>query len=407
MNRNLLLTDVKNINYLMTYDRSKTINEQKPDNLMPYQPDNPRYKKPDGSMDIEKQSRDLKELDIHTLNQVLAIGTFFIPIVGPFISLGFELLDAGFYAKEGDKEMAGLSFAFSLLPMGELLRMVPSVKKYGKKWLLNAVKKAKNGKPVTVTERRAIRSIVENTSQIKKIAKRQLLKKTLQTAFKGLSLTQKIGLMYKLGRTYNLFNIFRFGLTIGGVYYSYYKLAEIFGWIEDKNKDEVKIKKIESEFTSEEDKKMQNFVKELLDVSEEESQKAMEIILKSAEKIKTEKPPTKRLKKSTTEDWIRNLESGNWILTVGSEKNEQKPGYEGVKKLIKKIRICLELPPKDVFDFEMKDKVKKIQSENNLKDDGIIGKDTFKLLSDCVKDIKPQKKEIDNKYFYKIPRITN
>ena len=152
---------------------------------------------------------------------------------------------------------------------------------------------------------------------------------------------------------------------------------------------------------------MQNFVKELLEVSEEQSQKAMEIILKSAEKIKTEKPPTKRLKKSTTEDWIRNLESGNWILTVGSEKNEQKPGYEGVKKLINKIRLCLELPPKDVFDFEMKDKVKKIQSENNLKDDGIIGKDTFKLLSDCVRDIKPQKKEIDNKHFYKIPRISN
>jgi hypothetical protein len=303
--------------------------------------------------------------------------------------------------------MAGLSFAFSLLPMGELLRMIPSVKKYGKKWLLNAVKKAKSGKPVTITERKAISSIVENTSQIEKIAKRQLLKKTLQTAFKDLSLTQKIGLMYKLGRTYNLFNVFRFGLTISGIYYSYYKLAEIFGWVEDKNKDEVKIKKIESEFTSEADKKMQNFVKELLDVSEEQSQKSMEIILKSAEKIKTEKPPTKRLKKSTTEDWIRNLESGNWILTVGSEKNEQKPGYEGVKKLINKIRLCLELPPKDVFDFEMKDKVKKIQSENNLKDDGIIGKNTFKLLSDCVRDIKPQKKEIDNKYFYKIPRISN
>ena len=66
--------------------------------------------------ELKKSETILNNLDPHTLMTVLAIGTAFIPVVGPFISAGIGLADAAMYYKEGDKTSAGVTAAFSMIP---------------------------------------------------------------------------------------------------------------------------------------------------------------------------------------------------------------------------------------------------------------------------------------------------
>ena len=64
----------------------------------------------------------------HTVNTVLQIGTAFIPFVGPFISAGIGLADAGLYYKEGETKKSGLVAILSVLPgAGALLSKIPTI----------------------------------------------------------------------------------------------------------------------------------------------------------------------------------------------------------------------------------------------------------------------------------------
>jgi hypothetical protein len=56
------------------------------------------------------------EGDIHSFMTVLQIGTAFIPLVGPFISMGVGLADAAIYYNEGDTKTAGLVGVFAMIP---------------------------------------------------------------------------------------------------------------------------------------------------------------------------------------------------------------------------------------------------------------------------------------------------
>jgi len=58
----------------------------------------------------------LNNLNPHTLMTIAQIGTAFIPLVGPFISMGIGLADAAMYYNEGDKKTAGLIGVFSMIP---------------------------------------------------------------------------------------------------------------------------------------------------------------------------------------------------------------------------------------------------------------------------------------------------
>jgi hypothetical protein len=78
----------------------------------------------------------------HTLATVLAIGTFFIPVAGPFISAAIGLADAGLYYKEGDKSSAGLTAVFSMLPF---MKYVPGAKELGSKGMALLAKKLTQG----------------------------------------------------------------------------------------------------------------------------------------------------------------------------------------------------------------------------------------------------------------------
>jgi len=56
------------------------------------------------------------EGDLHSFMTVLQIGTAFIPLVGPFISMGVGLADAAMYYNEGDTKTAGLVGVFAMIP---------------------------------------------------------------------------------------------------------------------------------------------------------------------------------------------------------------------------------------------------------------------------------------------------
>ena len=78
-----------------------------------------------------------EKIDPHILMTVLAIGTAFIPVAGPFISAGIGLADAAMYYKEGDKYMTGLTLAFSLIPG---LQLIPGFKNITKQSLVKILK---------------------------------------------------------------------------------------------------------------------------------------------------------------------------------------------------------------------------------------------------------------------------
>lgn len=363
---------------------SKTINEQKPDNLMPYQPDNPRYKKPDGSMDIEKQSRDLKDVDIHTVNQVLSIGSFFIPLVGPALSLGFDLLDAKLYWDEGKKENAGLLAALSLIPGSELPFVKNWIKKYGQKSLVKSISKAKAGKPLSVTEKKVIVDLSRNSKNISKLSKRYFLKEVI----KKLPLSKKIGLIYTLGKTYRSLNILDKVVKIGGIIYTYYELADAFGWVD--GKVEEKTVKHVSENQKDLDYGMETTLDlKLTDMSDDEFVKAMSKLKIKSDPIKSinSSTPSKKTTKNDIDEWISNITSGKWVLMMGSHGLENNPKYKGVKTVIEKVQECVGLKGKDIdgiFGSKTKTKVIEYQKKNGLKDDGVVGNKTMEKLKNCI-----------------------
>jgi hypothetical protein len=137
---------LKDILLKMNYDSSKTLSEQKPDNLMFGQADNPIYTgKPASKLTptelvkgAERASKETAEFrkslgldNPHTWLQIGSIAAFLIPGIGTAlalgISLGFDAADTIVYWNEGNKEMAGLSALLSVLP---LVGDIPGVKNF-------------------------------------------------------------------------------------------------------------------------------------------------------------------------------------------------------------------------------------------------------------------------------------
>lgn len=84
--------------------------------------------------ELKKSETILNNLDPHTIATIAQIGTALIPLVGPYISAGIGLGDASLYYKEGDKTSAGLTAAFSMIPLlGGVVTKIPGVKELGAK----------------------------------------------------------------------------------------------------------------------------------------------------------------------------------------------------------------------------------------------------------------------------------
>jgi hypothetical protein len=115
--------------------------------------------------DILTQSQKLmfKDVDPHLVLAIVGIGTAFIPVVGPFISAGIGLLDAGLYYKEGDKTSAAISGVFSLLPF---IGKIPGVKETSSAvWKTISSKLATGGKLVPA-EIELVKQVASNAPSV-------------------------------------------------------------------------------------------------------------------------------------------------------------------------------------------------------------------------------------------------
>lgn len=209
----------------------------------------------------------------HGLIDIAAIGTAFIPVVGPFISLGLELGNAALYASEGDNYTAGLAAAFALIPGGQLIRRIPAIKKLGRNGMAKLLKKARDpklAKTLSEIEKEVLESINKNSKWVKLTAARQLSKKMIYSVVSKITLPQLVKLVYSLSKKYpKTYNITSMGLQIGGIWYSYDKLAEIYGIkpkspeTDKKNKTQPTPKELELEFDKNKDKMTEVIIKDL------------------------------------------------------------------------------------------------------------------------------------------------
>ena len=178
----------------------------------------------------------------HGLLDIAAVGAAFIPVVGPFISIGLELGNAALYVSEGDNYSGGLALAFALIPGGQLIRRIPAVKKLGRNGLATLLKKAKNPKLVktlTKTEKEALEQINKNSKWVTLTAAKELSKKIAKASIQKMRLPQLVKFVYSFSKKYpKTYNITTMGLQIGGIWYSYDKLAQIYGL---KNKSESNV----------------------------------------------------------------------------------------------------------------------------------------------------------------------
>jgi hypothetical protein len=269
---------VDRVLYLMSYDMNKTatenvLYEQTQNNKNSFFLQNqPSGKKPTNTKGMipgfEKVKSSITQEDFekfvyenrHGLLDIAALGAAFIPLVGPYISLGLELGNAALYASEGDKYSAGLALVFTLIPLGK----IPAVKKLGRNGLEALLKKAKNPKLVKTlsnAEKETLEQINKNSKWVRLTAAQQLSKKMVYSIVSKIKLPQLVKLVYSLSKKYpKTYNITSIGLEIGGIWYSYDKLAEIYGIkpispeVNKQNKSQINPKELELKYNENKDK---------------------------------------------------------------------------------------------------------------------------------------------------------
>ena len=227
---------LKDILLKMNYDTSKTLNENIQEQGSADRFVDMRAMSMAGIeySDYMKQQWNPKPLTSdqkHLLMDIAAVGAFFIPVVGPYISLGLELANAGMYYAEGDEYMTGLSLAFAMIPFSDLVLKIPAVKKLGRDGLASLIKKSRAGSNLTKTEFEVVEQIGKKVDEVKRLASTaaKTLEK-LKTLLNRAKFSDIVYMMYKLSKKYpKLFSISKVAIPIGGVMYGWDKIAEIYG----------------------------------------------------------------------------------------------------------------------------------------------------------------------------------
>lgn len=120
----------------------------------------------------------------HTFNMILSIATAFIPVVGPFISAGIGLYDAGKYYEEGDTKTAGMMGMFALLPgAGAIISKIPGIKELGTNGMKTLATKLSTKAPLSKLESEVAAGISFNQTLVKQELS-QLAKNTANQAVK-------------------------------------------------------------------------------------------------------------------------------------------------------------------------------------------------------------------------------
>jgi hypothetical protein len=250
---------------MMRYDMSKTLDE----NVILEQPESrfsfgysPWSKDPNNLRDsMKRQSQYVKDMTEfisghkHEILQVAALGALLIPVAGPYISLGLDLVDASLYYSEGDNYMAGFSLAFAMIPGAMLIAKIPAVKQIGKKGLIKILKLASNptsAKTLSKLEQDAVKQISKNSKWISLTAAKEVSKKLAKLVVTKIKLPEFVRMMIKFNIKNPIkSNILSVGLQIGGITYTWDRLAKIYGITErvtmlpnQKNQKIQKLKKV-------------------------------------------------------------------------------------------------------------------------------------------------------------------
>lgn len=188
----------------------------------------------------------------------------FFGTYGQIAALGLDLTNAWLYHQEGNDFEAGLQVAFSVVPFGELAGKIPVIRKFGKKFFENILLKSTKGGVITKVEREAMNELLENTKWIKSKATSEILKKSFKQIFVNFRLPDIIKFMWLLQKKYpKLTFVSRLVLEIGGIYYTWPKLAKIFGITNEKDKNSELSKKIESEYNKSSEEYKEKLVEEI------------------------------------------------------------------------------------------------------------------------------------------------
>lgn len=162
-----------------------------------------------------KKAFELTGLSPHTIMTIAAIGSAFIPVIGPFISAGIGLADAAMYYREGDTKTAGMVGLFSILPgIGPLVPKIPGILKLGVKGMSSlAVKLSKGTKITDPIEIGVVNAINQN---------KQLVQSSVNTYVKSLSQQAAAKATSNQVKT-SLLGLAKTGLTYGatGVAYNF------------------------------------------------------------------------------------------------------------------------------------------------------------------------------------------
>ena len=278
-NLNEGLKSLERVRLLMEYNISKTYSEnlstllEQPDSKMPFQPEKFGYKQNDYKTlrpALERQQQSIKgTIDFikehrHGILAIASLAALTIPLAGPFISLGLELVDAGLYASEGDKYMAGFTLAFSLIPGSQIAMKIPAVKQLSKQSLVRILKFFEVGSKSKIVlsraEKLAAEEIAKNSKWVKRSFLINLVKNSIKLLIRKMTLRQYVKFILKWKRSNKIkFAIAHITIQMAGITYTYDKLAKMLG-INEKGEDvaptvSVKTqKKLEQEFQKEKPK---------------------------------------------------------------------------------------------------------------------------------------------------------
>jgi hypothetical protein len=135
---------------------------------------------PVGGYDWQKPEAIVKGFEMaglspHTVLAITEIGSAFIPVIGPIISMGVGAADAALYYKEGDKSSAALAAVFAVLPgIGSVVtKKIPGIITLGQKGMSKLASKIIKGeKTFTPLEAQVAKQIEKESQLIKSEVKK-------------------------------------------------------------------------------------------------------------------------------------------------------------------------------------------------------------------------------------------
>jgi hypothetical protein len=190
--------------------------------------------------------------DPHNVMMLMSIGlAIFGGPVGMILAAGIDGVDAALYFKEGDYFMGGLALIFLVIPGNDLLKLYfkkyPGAKAFTKKTLMAILEKLRLKKPLQALEQKIIDACTSPT--VLNATYRRLIRMKFRQLILGKD-PKFIAVVFHWlvlkGYMVSSF-ILKFGLIIGGVFYSWSKIAEWLGikrkGENEKNTEPIKITK--------------------------------------------------------------------------------------------------------------------------------------------------------------------